>query len=293
MTVLFIFAIMCMRVVQSVYSKKISLFIPGGIFSYVLYLVISMLMASGFSLITLVVAGDFSGVNDQAVIIAAFSGTFLALGSMCSLKALTSGTIVLNSIFGTAGLIVPCILGIFFFNESLTVLQMICILAVLFSAVLLIDSSKKITGNFSKKTLFCLIGNFLTNGMVMFCQKLFGVLQPDGNVSFFSMLTFFIPALVLTVMLPIFAKKSEKTGKFPKKFILYISFLAVAVFVIQQLVTMLAPTMHSAVLFTIVNGGATVIAYIVGAIMYKEKITRKSAFGVLTGIAALILIKTF
>lgn len=293
MTVLFIFIVMCMRVVQSVYSKKISFLIPGGIFSYALYLVISMLMASGFSLITLAAAGDFSGVNAQAVIIAAFSGTFLALGSMCSLKALTGGTIVLNSIFGTAGLIVPCILGMFFFNESLTVLQMLCILAVLFSAVLLIDSSKKITGNFSKKTLFCLIGNFLTNGMVMFCQKLFGVLQPDGNVSFFSMLTFFIPALVLTAMLPIFAKKSEKTGKFPKKLILYISFLAFAVFVIQQLVTMLAPTMHSAVLFTIVNGGATVIAYIVGAIMYKEKITRKSAFGVLTGIVALILIKTF
>lgn len=79
--------------------------------------------------------------------------------------------------------------------------------------------------------------------------------------------------------------------KLPGKVILYISFLAFAVFVIQQLVTMLTSVMPSVVLFTIVNGGAAIIAYIVGAVMYKESVTLKSALGVLIGIIALVLIK--
>lgn len=293
MIFIFIFAIMCMRVVQSVFGKRASLLIPPGVFSYITYLVLSDLAASGFSFISLLLSGDFSGFNLQAVAIAAASGTCLAINSLCSLKALSGGTIVLNSVFATAGLIVPCVLGIFCFNEPMSLVQVICIAAVLVSAVLLVDSSKKITGNFTPKTLLYLLGSFFSNGMVMFCQKLFGELQPEGNVSLFSMLTFLIPTVVLALCLPVAAKKSERGAKFPKKLILYISFLAFAVFVIQQLVTELTPIMPSAVLFTVVNGGATVIACIVGAVVYKEKITVRSAAGVLIGIAALVAIKAF
>lgn len=250
-------------------------------------------MAAGFALITMLLSGNLSGFNLQALLIAACSGMFLALDSLCGIKALRGGTIVLSSIFGTAGLIVPCVLGVFFFDDKLSLIQIICIAAVILSGILLISSSKKLTGKFTKGTLLCLLGKFFGNGMTMFCQKLFGYLQPDGNVSFFSLLTFLIPAVILALTLPLSARVDKKREPFPKKLLLYMSFLAFAVFVIQQLVTMLTPVMHTAVLFTVVNGGATVIAAIVGAILYKEKITVKSAVGVIIGIGALIVIKAF
>lgn len=287
----FIFIIMCMRVIQSIFNKRTALIMPNGIRPYILYIAVSDLFAAFFSLITLVLSGSFSGFNLQAFLIAACSGSFLALGSYSGIKALMSGTMVLSSIFSTAGIIIPCILGIFFFGESLSVIQCVCMTAVILSAVMLIDSNKKLKGTFSFKALIYLLLSFLTNGMVMFCQKLFGYLQPEGNVSLFSLLTFLIPSAVLFIVL-LFMPRSEKSAeKLPKKMYLYITYLSFAVFVIQQLVTLITPVMSSALLFTLVNGSATVIAAIVGAIMYKEKITVKSFFGLVIGITALIIIK--
>lgn len=292
---LFIFIIMCMRIIQNIYNKKTSLLLTEGVPAFVRYLVMSFWMSTAFSLIAMILAGELFGFNTQLLVIAACSGGFLALSTIASLKALMGGTVVLGSIFSTAGLIVPCVLGIFVFDEAISWVQAICILAVLLSTVLLVGSSKDAKGTFSVKTLFWLMMSFLSNGMVMFCQKLFGELQPQGSVSMFSMFTFLVPAIMTTCMLP-FMKKTAvqptEKARAPKwKLPLYAAFLAFAVFVIQQLVTYLTPMMPAALLFTVVGGSSTVIAAIIGALMYKEKLTAKSICGVVLGIGAMIVMK--
>lgn len=47
------------------------------------------------------------------------------------------------------------------------------------------------------------------------------------------------------------------------------------------------------VLFARVNGGGTIIATLVAAVLYREKLTPSSVAGVLPGIASLIGIKLF
>lgn len=236
----------------------------------------------------------FFGFNAEAFVIAMFSGMFLALGSYCGIKALLGGTIVLSSICSTAGLIVPCILGALFLNEPMSPVQVVFIAVLLLSTVLLMKSSHDLFGSLTPKTVLCLFGNFFTNGMVMFCQKLFGIRQPGGNVSLFSMLTFLIPAVMLAVIsLTMHAKGKENTQKLPKKIWVYTAFLAFAVFVIQQFVTLLSPMVPSAVLFSFVNGGATVIAAAVGAAVYREKLTLRSCVGIVLAVASMICIKIF
>ena len=90
--------------------------------------------------------------------------------------------------------------------------QIICILAFLVAALLLVDSSKKIFDGFSMKTLVFLILNLISNGMVMFSQKLFGMCRPEGNVALFSFLTFLIPTVFMAIILPF-------TYKFVLKFL--------------------------------------------------------------------------
>ena len=290
MTLFFIVVIMLMRVVQSVYNKRTAIFLPDGIKSYIAYIAVFNLFAAAFSAVSLITDGGFGAVDLKTVIIASCSGAFLALGSYCSIKSLTGGTVALNSVFETAGLIVPCILGIYFFNEPVGIVGFLCIIGVLASAAMLINSSKSLTGVFTAKTLFYLIVSMLSNGMVMFCQKLFGMYVVDGNVSMFSLLTFLIPSIVMGIMLLFMRADDKEQIKLPKKLILYAVYLSFAVFIIQQFVTLLTPHLSSTVLFTVVNGGATVIAAIVGAVLYKEKITPKSALGIILGISALIMI---
>ncbi len=306
MEAIYIAIIMLMRVTQSTFSKKAALVLPDGIKPYIAYISVSKLFSAMFALAIILPTMNFSGINPQAVLIAACSGSFLAINSICGIKALIGGTIALNSMFATAGMVIPIILGIFVFNESVSWIQAICICVLFFAVFLLVNSTKNTLKSFSFKTLGWLVGSLVSNGMVMFCQKLFGELQPNGNVSMFSMFTFLIPAAVLGISLPFI--KSQKSSPvtegaeasvksegalLPKILIIYAVALAFAVFMIQQLVTLLTPVMSGAVLFTIVNGGATVIATIVGAVLYKEKITFKTVIGLILGIGAMICIKVF
>lgn len=47
------------------------------------------------------------------------------------------------------------------------------------------------------------------------------------------------------------------------------------------------------VLFAFINGGGTIIATVVAAVLYREKLTPSSVAGVLLGIVSLIGIKLF
>lgn len=294
MVTICILVIILMRVLQSVYHKRASMELADGLLSYVSYVRLSNVLSTAFALLTMCIAGQWDGCNGQMLLIATASGICLALSTFSSMKSLLGGTLVLNSIFGTAGLIVPCILGIFVFDEPISLVQTLCIVAVLISTVLLVGSAKDMMGKFDSKTLFYLILTFLSNGMVMFCQKLFGYLQPQGNVAMFSMFTFLVPAVVLSAVLLWMRKPrngAAQAANMSKKLVLYTAILAFAVFVIQQLVTMLTPLLSGALLFTWVNGSSTVIAAIVGALVYKEKLSVKSVCGVVLGIGAMILMK--
>lgn len=109
-----------------------------------------------------------------------------------------------------------------------------------------------------------------------------------------SVLTFLIPTVMLSVMrLFIFDANEKKVLFLPSGLVVCAAFQVFAVFVIQQLVTMLTPIMASAIFFMLVNESIVIITVIVGAIMYKEKITFKSASGIMMGVAALILINEF
>ncbi len=289
---IFIFVILLMRVLQSYYSKRAANILPDGISPYLGYITVTNLFSAGFALVLMLTQGAFSGWDLQAILLAACSGMSLAFGSICGIKALVSGTIVLNSIFSTAGMILPIFLSALLFDERITVLQYIC-MAVLFLALyLIVNAQKRDKNGFQLKTLWYLIGSFLSNGIVMFCQKLFGYYRPQGNVALFSMLTFLIPGLAMGAMLLVLSGKQKvKTPGLPKRLYLYAAILAFAVFLIQQFVTVLTPMMSALALFTVVNGGGTIIAAVVGAAVYKEKITVTSGLGILLGLAALILIQ--
>ncbi len=293
MIALYLVIIICMRVVQSFYSKKANLELPGSMYAYIKYIMISKFLAAGFALVSLIIAGDFGGFNLQGLLIATFSGIFLAISSWLQIEALKGGTMVLSSIFSTAGLIVPCLLGIFVFDEPMNYIQFICIFVFFAASVLIVDSSKKIYGHFSPKMLIYLLGGLVSNGMTMFCQKLFGELQPDGNVSMFSLMTFLIPSVILFLGLKPIEATGEKKEPLSKNIILYALFLAFAVFIVQQFVTILTPMLSSAVLFTFVMGGATVVTVIVGAIVYKEKVSFKCVAGVVICLLSMLLIKIF
>ena len=314
---LFIFIILCMRVVQSACSKKNVNLLPKNALGYLKYVVFYMFLATCMASVLLVINLCSSGADDlyfvQTLAYALVAGVTLSVGCLCSLYNLTQGTMALNSLFGTAGLLIPTVASIFLYGETLKIWHWCAIAVFMVGAFLLIGGSKKVYGKFSLKNLVFLVLLLACEGSTMLMQKMFGMNVPNGNVSLFSVLAFGSGVCVLLVafgtLSVVYAVKGSDTSdiacersftalplkkedaKLNKKAFVYAVLLAGAVFVINQLATTSTPLISAVILFAFINGGATIISTVVGALMFKEKITVKTAVGLVLGIGSLILLQ--
>lgn len=288
---IYIGIILVARVIQNYYNKKASFVFPvtsrGRMRYLASMLAISAVLAGVFCLFD-GSGGNFSSI---AAVCAGVSGFALSGVMLCTTLAMQTGTVVLSTVCGTAGLIVPCIAGIFLFGEPVAWPVWICIAVFLVAAYMLAGSAKDVNPEFSWKTVLLLFFTFLLNGVTMICQKAVTYLDPDSSISLFSLVTFAVPAVLLALMSGAGAGKERE--KLQKPIILPLILLAVALFVINQLATEATKTVPSAVLFTLINGGNVVIAAAVAAICFGEKLTLRSVLGLVLGTGSLILINIF
>ena len=289
-----------MRVVQAVCSKKVSNVVDGKeTFRYGGYY---QLLSTLFSLITLVIIG-FHGFNWQTVLCGLGTALFLALELFASIEALKGCSLIVQQMFTVGALFIPCIVGIFLFDEPMSIWQWLGLLLFMVSMYFLVAPAKNKNKDEEKpkkmslRTWIMLIMGLFASGGTMVVQKVFSVLVPNGNVAAYSFLMFAFSALLLYVayfMLCIAQKNEVKTEKKykPLSKILLIcgAFLAFAVFVVNMLVTELGKTVESAILFSVSYAISIIITILVSALYYKEKITWKNAFGILLCVGSLAII---
>ena len=291
---IFLIIILLLRVPQNFSSKKTSGLVTNSQ-SYFLYGTYSYTLAGLIAFIMLLFDG-MSGFSLPAVGISALGAISLAASLFCSIEALNIGVMVLAAMASSAGLLLPCIAGIFMFNEPMKPMQFIGIALLIFSGWLLIGYSKEQTGSFTPRTLLLLIGSMLSNGSVMLAQKMFSKYLPDTNVSIFSFLTFGLIGIGMFIgLVPSLLSQSgrAKIAAVPKPVFLYGTISSIILLTINQLATIAGRNVPSAIMFPINDGGATIITAITAAIFFKEKLTVRSVCGLILGIGSLIVINLF
>lgn len=291
---IFLIIILLLRVPQNFSSKKTSGLVTNSQ-SYFLYGTYSYTLAGLIAFVMLPFDG-MSGFSLPAVGISALGAVSLAVSLFCSIEALKSGVMVLAAMAGSAGLLLPCIAGIFMFNEPMKPMQFIGIALLIFSGWLLISYSKEQTGSFTPRTLLLLIGSMLSNGSVMLAQKMFSKYLPDTSVSIFSFLTFGLIGIGMFIgLVPSLLSQSgrAKIAAVPKPVFLYGTISSIILLAINQLATLAGRNVPSAIMFPINDGGATIITAITAAIIFKEKLTVRSVCGLILGIGSLIVINLF
>lgn len=287
--------ILLLRLPQNIFNKRSSGIVRGAP-AYFAYGAYRYLLSGGMALVLLLFAGGFSGVSLKALAISAIGAVALGSNLFFGLEALKSGAMVLSSMAGSAGLLLPCVFGIFMFDEPMSLMQLFGILLLIFSGWLLIGYSKKLKGSFTPRTMLLLIGSMLSNGFTMVAQKMFSKYLPDVSVSVFSFLAFGLVGVGMCVgLVPQLMKKEkrEEIKKLPKALWFYGAGLSTILLIINQLATIAAKVIPSAIMFPINDGGATIITALTGAVVFKEKLTARSVAGLVLGIASLIVINLF
>lgn len=287
--------ILLLRLPQNIFNKRSSGIVRGAP-AYFAYGAYRYLLSGGMALVLLLFAGGFSGVSLKALAISAIGAVALGSNLFFGLEALKSGAMVLSSMAGSAGLLLPCVFGIFMFDEPMSTMQLFGILLLIFSGWLLIGYSKKLKGSFTPRTMLLLIGSMLSNGFTMVAQKMFSKYLPDVSVSVFSFLAFGLVGVEMCVgLVPQLTKKEkrEEIRELPKALWFYGAGLSTILLIINQLATIAAKVIPSAIMFPINDGGATIITALTGAVVFKEKLTARSVAGLALGIASLIVINLF
>ena len=284
--------ILLMKFVQKLYNKKTSVMIEGAV-QYLGYGAYRYILSGAMALAFMLIAGGSGDIGLMSFAISALGALALTISIYCSLEAMKSGAIILVSLASSAGLLLPCIFGIFMFDEPMSAWQFIGIGLLLASAYLLAGYSKKLTGSFTKKTVLLLLGGMLSNGLIMIAQKMFSKYLPDVSVSVFSFLSFGLAGLaMLILLLPRLINKDgrEKLASLPTAAWGYGAILSVALLIINQLATLAGRVIPSAIMFPINDGGGTIIAALTASVCFGEKLTPRSVAGLALGIVSLIII---
>ena len=184
-----------------------------------------------------------------------------------------------------AGMILPCVIGHFLWEERLSVFALVGILLAVFSAVLLKGNRLEKT-RFSAKGICIGIAVFLTSGGVMLVQKLMGKYFADQSVGAYNLYSFFIAF----VLLGFFVKPNKEMGKEIKSVLPFAVASSLSLCIISLVMTALAGKVPSVILFPLFNGLGIILVCIGSVFAFKEKMTLQKAIGLAVGVLGLSLI---
>lgn len=294
-TGVFLGIILLARVVQAIFDKRSSNEVQGLGMTAV-YSAYKFSISALLGLVLLLPVLGQVQITPLAVGISLLSGLSLLVAGFCSIYAMKSGTVSLVSMFSTAGLLVPVLAGALWFDQPVRPLQIVGMALFFAAAWLLMRSSRAAYPAFSLKTVALLLGAMLSNGATMLAQQLYTRCVPQGSVALFSFVSFACVAVLglpLALVLRRLPEERSRPLGLNRTLLLCGAALAAALFVINQLATTLTAALPPVVLFTVINGGATIISTLVAAILYGERLTVRSVAGVLLGILSMVIVKQF
>jgi drug/metabolite transporter (DMT)-like permease len=293
MIYLYFGVIALMRVVQT-FSTKISSNLIRTKRQNLLFGGYQNAVSAAFALILLFFTG-FYGFDWITFFTAAAMGLVLTLATIINLESLRHSSVILNVTAANAGVFLSAVLGIFLFGEAMTLWHWLGLTAFMSGVLFIGAGSNAAKVKVNLKTVIFLILIFLSNGIVMIIQKYFALKVPDGNITVFSFLAFGVNAVVFCLISLPPPKQIPRPVDAPatkpalKKLVLNGALLSAAVLTINQIVTLCAKTVPSAVLFPVSCSISLIVTAAVGAVAFKEKITPKTAVGLLLALTGIVL----
>ena len=280
--ILIILACVPLYIVNSFCDKHISS--QNGNKHNILYNGIKFLMGS-ILLIPMALTDNAPKLEFGVVLFGVACGVMYAVSKTVILKGYETTSVAFMTLCHASGMIIPCIIGHLFWSEKIGVLSVIGILLAVISIVLLKDSK---TNEMKFKTVSIVIGIvvFLTSGGVMVAQKLMGLYFAEQSISAYNFYSFIIAFFILCF----FAKPKNVDKKSKKSVLICAMGSAVSLSIISVVMTKLAGSVPSVVLFPLFNGLGIVFVCISSVFAFKEKLSIKNVVGLSLGVCGLYLV---
>lgn len=280
--ILIILACVPLYVVNSFCDKHISA--QDGNQHNMLYNGIKFLVGS-LLLLPMTLMDDAPKFEPGAILCGIACGVMYAVSKTVILKGYEKTSVSFMTLCHASGMIMPCIIGHFFWSEKLSILSVIGILLTVTSIVLL-KNSKSNGMKFEMMGIVIGIVVFLTSGGVMIAQKLMGLYFAEQSISAYNFYSFIVAFFILCF----FAKRKNADKKSKKNVLIFAVGSAVSLTVMSFVMTELAGSVPSIILFPLFNGLGIICVCVGSVFVFKEKLSIKNVVGLLFGVCGLCLV---
>lgn len=290
MDILIILACVPLYVINSFCDKHISTK-NGNKYNYIYNFLKFVIVALCFLPMFLIDKAEKFGLG--AIICGAACGVMYAISKIVMLKGYEKSSVAFITLCHGAGMLIPCVLGHFFWGEKMSVWSCIGILLTIVSIVFLKGADQEHKAIRASGVLIGIIV-FLTSGGIMIAQKLMGLYFKGQSVVAYNFYAFVVAFAVLGVFVAVKPKVKCDGQNDPQKdrkvILLCAGASAVCLCLINWVMTTLAGKVPSVVLFPLFNGLGIVCVCIGSAFVFKEKLTVKRILGLVLGVVGLCLV---
>ena len=262
------------------------------VFKYSLY---GALLSVGIGLVLVLVNKATFSFDFVTLSTALLFGVMMSVCQIATLYALQVTSVAISNMSATVSIIIPCFVGMFFFNEAITAGKIIGIFVFFIAAYLIITQNGEEKRSFTMKSLIACLLIFLTSGFGSISMQLFSNYSKGISDSLFMLYSYIFNAMILFAFILLLKKKQNvnedvKTTVLSKKLLGLGLVKSMTLFFIQQTNVVLANQIPAAVLFPVLQSGALIMGAIVGWLIFKEKLSVKNIIGVALAIGALVLL---
>jgi drug/metabolite transporter (DMT)-like permease len=212
------------------------------------------------------------------------------------LLAIRTGAFMMVDVFLLMGVLIPLVVCAIFFDEPIIPIQWIGIAVLIIAGYVMCSYNAKLKGKMALKAFLMLLLCAASYGCTDLSQKLFVNLSPVSDNSVFQFYTYIFAALTLVICSLVFRSHEKKTNELRspiavvKPIAIYVGVMAICLYANSYFKTAAATYLDAAQIYPLSQGGALVLAMIMAAIFFKEKITLRSIIGVVLCAVALLMI---
>lgn len=255
---------------------------------------VNSLLSAVTLLVVAAISGSLCVPSLYTALMGVLFGLATALCAILSMIALESGPLSYTNVIVSCAMVIPALSGMVLYGEVVTGWQYLGIALMVVSFACAVDGDNKGSGASLKWLLLCL-GAFVGSGSVGVMQKLHQNSVHKDELGVFLVIAFAASAL-FSLALTFYYSRVRGEGitvtRPPKlKKFAIISFVSgVGFALVNQINMYLAGVMEAIIFYPVVNGASMILTTAAGILLWKETLSKRQWFGLITGGAAILLL---
>lgn len=258
------------------------------------------------SAIVLLFWGGVGTISTFTLLTGLAFGLLTAMQYLFMLKAISIGSWAYTTVVATLSTIIPTLSGWLFWNESISLVQIIGIILMFACFILSTDLSSGESKKLSLTWLFYAILVFLCTGGIGVMQKVHSTSAFSGEQNGFLLIAFAFASVFAFLMFTIVHFREKKTKpaikneqkQRIKSLDKYYSIIWIAVMIVSGVfVAMnnkynlyLSGVLDSALFFPLVNGSNLILTTLFSCFIFKDKLKKQQWIGLIVGMISITLL---